>query len=170
MRVSRLAILCCAVWIEACASAAPGHGPRSALEVARTELERRYAENNAAYMRWDFAAIMALRAPDFHSITPDGVTQDRAAMERYIQGILNGIKKWNTLTITIDSLGLAGDTAIAIVSQHMDRMALRPDNNVHHVETWAVQREAWIRKRSKWFLWRVDQVHNMRRQVDGQPG
>ena len=120
-------------------------------------------------MRWDVQGIMALRAPDFHAVTPSGVTNDRAAMERYTHGLLNGIKKWNSLTQTIDSLRVTGDTAIVIMTQHVDRMALRPDNQVHHVETWATQREAWIRIRSQWFLWRVDQVRNQRRLVDGRP-
>jgi ketosteroid isomerase-like protein len=136
----------------------------------RAELERRYAENAAAFMKWDLQAIMALRAPDFHTVTPDGVTNDRAAMERYTQGLLNGIKKWNKVTLTIDSLRVVGDTAFVIMSQHLDRMALRPDNQVHHVETWATQRETWIRVASRWLLWRVDQVGNQRRLVDGQPG
>jgi hypothetical protein len=113
---------------------------------------------------------MALRAPDFHTFTPDGIRQDRAAMERYTQGLLNGIRKWNALETHIDSLRLAGDTAFVIMSQHLDRMALRPDNELHRVETWAVQREAWIRRGSEWFLWRVDQVRNQRRLVDGKPG
>jgi ketosteroid isomerase-like protein len=135
----------------------------------RKELEAVYRQNTAAYEKWDVAAIMALRAPNFHSITPDGKVQDRAAMENYIQGILNGVKKWNLLTFTIDSLRVVGDTAFAIVSQHLDRMALRPDNAVHHVETWVTQREAWIRTGGKWLLWRVDELRNQRRLVDGQP-
>jgi hypothetical protein len=56
------------------------------------------------------------------------------------------------------------------MSQYLDRLALRPDNQVHHVETWATQRETWIRIGSQWFLWRVDQVRNQRRLVDGKPG
>ena len=75
----------------------------------RAELERRYAENAAAFMKSDLKAIMALRAPDFHTVSPDGVTQDRAAMARYTEGLLNGIKKWNKLTQTIDSLQVVGD-------------------------------------------------------------
>ena len=136
----------------------------------RAELERRYAENAAAFMKWDVKAVMALRAPDFHTVTPDGAKQDRAAMELYTQGLLNGIKKWNKMTQTIDSLQVAGDKAIVTMSQHLDRLALRPDNQVHHVQTWATQRETWIRIGSQWFLWRVDQVRNQRRLVDGKPG
>lgn len=136
----------------------------------RTELERLYAQNTAAFLRWDFAGVMALHAPDFHSITPDGVVRDRPAMENYIQGVLNGIKKWNSITFTIDSLRVVGDTAVAIVTQHLDRMALRPDNQVHHVETWVTQREAWVKHGSRWLMWRVDQLRNQRRLVDGRPG
>jgi len=135
----------------------------------RAELEQAYKENTAAFMRWDVAAVMALRAPDFHAVTPDGATQDRRAMELYITGIMNGVRKWNRIDFTIDSLDVRGDTAFAIVAQHVDRMALRPDNLVHHVETWVTQREAWVRHGSRWLMWRVDQLRNQRRLVDGQP-
>lgn len=146
------------------------HSQNAPVDSIRAELERLYELNTAAFKRWDFAAVMALRAPDFHSISPDGTVRDRAAMENYIQGIMNGIKKWNAISLTIDSLVVVGDTAVAIVTQHLDRMALRPDNQVHHVETWVTQREAWVRHGSRWLLWRVDQLRNQRRLIDGQPG
>jgi ketosteroid isomerase-like protein len=136
----------------------------------RKELEAWYQQNTAAYVKWDFKTIMALRTPDFHSIAPDGKINDRASMENYIQGILNGVKKWNRLSFALDSIRVSGDTAFAIVSQHIDRMALRPDNAVHHVETWVTQREAWIRTGGKWLMWRVDQLRDQRRMVDGRPG
>ena len=160
------------VWIVVSAGTAvfgSGGQDRSTATV-RAALERRYAENATAFMKWDLPAIMALRAPDFQAVSPDGVTQDRKAMEAYTQGLLNGIKKWNKLTQTIDSLEVAGDKAIVTMSQYLDRLALRPDNQVHHVETWATQRETWVRIGSQWFLWRVDQVRNQRRLIDGKPG
>ena len=136
----------------------------------RAELVRLYDVNAEAYKRGDLAAVMRLRAPDFHSLTPDGQRRDRAAMEEYMQGIMNGIRKWNSMTFTIDSLRVVGDTALAIVNQHLDRMALRPDNQVHHVETWVTQRETWVRHGGAWLMWRVDQLRNQRRLVDGKPG
>jgi hypothetical protein len=90
-------------------------------------------------------------------------------MERYVTGFMNGVRKWNAQSVTIDSLEVRGDTAFAIVTQHLDRMALRPDNLVHHVETWVTQRETWIRSGSRWLMWRVDQLRNQRRLVDGKP-
>ena len=146
-----------------------GADASSRLRDVRAELEKAYAQNADGFKRSDVAAVMALRAPDFHTVTPDGTTQDRAAMELYITGIMNGVRKWNRIDFTIDSLDVRGDTAFAIVAQHVDRMALRPDNLVHHVETWVTQREAWVRHGSRWLMWRVDQLRNQRRLVDGQP-
>jgi len=143
--------------------------PAGTTARVRAELEKAYQENTAAFKRWDLAAVMALRAPDFHTVTSDGATQDRQAMEQYITGIMNGIKKWNKIDFTIDSLDVRGDTAFATVSQHVDRMALRPDNAVHHVETWVTQRETWVKHDARWLMWRVDQLRNQRRLVDGKP-
>ena len=155
----------------ACASApAQGRGAVSDVAAVRAELERRYADNAAAYERGDLAAVMRLRAPDFHTVAPDGQRRDRASMEQYSLSFMNGVRKWNAQTITIDSLRLVGDTAYVTMTQHLDRMALRSDNEPHRVETWATQRETWIRHVGGWLLWRVDQVRNQRRLVDGRPG
>ncbi len=135
----------------------------------RAELERAYQENVDAYLRGDIKAVMALRAPDFHTVGPEGTTRDRQAMELYMTGIMNGVRKWNSMRLSIDSLDVRADTAFVTMTQHLDRMALRPDNLVHHVESWATQREIWIWNGSRWLLWRVDQVRNQRRLVDGEP-
>jgi ketosteroid isomerase-like protein len=176
MNLKSLLVVLIAPGMLACARArhdsgsVRGDATADAVGAIKAELERLYDQNTAAFLRWDFAAVMDLRAPDFHAITPDGAVRNRAMMENYIQGVMNGIKKWNAITFTIDSLRVAGDTAFAIVTQHLDRMALRPDNQVHHVETWVTQREAWVRYGSRWLMWRVDQLRNQRRLIDGRPG
>ncbi|HSJ16348.1 MAG TPA: nuclear transport factor 2 family protein [Longimicrobiales bacterium] len=149
-------------------------GPRGGADgghaAVRAELERLYAVNAAAFMRGDIEGVMALRAPDFHTVTPDEKVHDRAAMRLYMEGFMNGVRSWKQTTFTIDSLTLVGDTAYAIVSQYADRMALRPDERVHHVQTWVTQREIWIRSARGWLMWRVDRLRNQRRLVDGKPG
>lgn len=146
-------------------------GQDSARDVrVRAELDRLYDLNAAAYMRGDLGALMELRSDGFHAIAANGALQDRAAMQVYMQGIINGIRQWNQLTMVIDSLRVEGDTAIAVVWQFLDRMALRPDNQVHHVQTWVTQRETWLYQGNRWLLWRVDQLRNQRRLVDGKPG
>lgn len=141
-----------------------------AQSTVRTELEAAYETNRQAYFAKDLAAIMALRHPDFHSITPDGTQRDRAAMQNYIEGILNGVERWIEVSISIDSLTVTVDTAAAVTRQFVDRMALRPDGLVHRVQTWVTQRETWIRMPDGWKMWRVDQLRDQRRMVDGKPG
>jgi ketosteroid isomerase-like protein len=139
------------------------------VSAVRGELEARYAENNAAFMRGDVAGVMRLRHPDFHTVTPDGTRHDRAGMEERTRGFINGVTKWNVAVIEIDSLRLSGDTAFAITKQHLDRMALREDGQPHHVQTWVTQREVWIRSGDTWLMWRVDGLRNQRRLIDGRP-
>ncbi len=153
----------------ALAGAAPAPAAPTEASV-RAELEQAYARNEAAMLARDVAAVMALRTADFHSVTPDGVTHDRAAMEGYTRNFLAGVQRWIRLEERIESLVLNGDEAEATVRQHATRMHLRSDNRVHHVETWVTQRETWRRTADGWKLARVDRIRDQRRLVDGQPG
>ena len=94
-------------------------------------------------------------------------------METYTVGFLNGIDRWIEIEFVIDSLSLNllpdPSEADAIMRQHLIRMALRPDQKVHRVETWATQRERWRWSPDGWKLAMVDNVHDQKRLVDGQP-
>lgn len=171
MRRTAFPTLLAATFIAGCSSRQAESGPPADVtDMVRAELEWLYVENAAAFMRSDLEGVMALRSADFHSVTPDGQTHDRAAMEQYIRGFIDGIREWHSLSFAIDSLHVSGDTAYAIVVQHADRRALRSDNQVHHVETWVTQREIWVRQGGRWLMWRVDDLRDQRRLVDGQPG
>lgn len=169
----RPVLLFLVVFTAGCArpSASPASQPAGTADTSevRREIEQWYDENTRAFRAEDVDAIMALRTEDFHTVAPDGSLQDRAAMEQRTIGFLNGIERWISLSFDIDSLRLSGDLAHAVVRQHLVRMALRPDGLVHHVETWATQNETWRRTPDGWKLYRVDEVRDLRRLVDGQP-
>jgi ketosteroid isomerase-like protein len=154
------------LWLVGCAPAI--HNLPSLAETRRGITEG-YRRNREAFLAKDAKAVMALRTDDFYTIGPDRTMRDRAAMETYTIGFLNGIERWIEIEFEIDSLTLAGLEADAIMRQHLVRMALRPDNKVHHVETWATQRERWRRLKSGWKLAKVDQVRDQKRLVDGKP-
>ena len=143
------------------------------MATVREGIERGYARNREAFLAKDVKAIMALRTEDFYTIGPDGQRKDRAAMETYTVGFLNGIDRWIEIEFVIDSLSLNllpdPSEADAIMRQHLVRMALRPDQKVHRVETWATQRERWRWSPDGWKLAMVDNVHDQKRLVDGQP-
>ena len=111
-----------------------------------------------------FMIVSALPSP-----AADGTARDRAAMQTYMQGIMNGVREWKQMTLVIDSLHVVGDTAVAIVRQFLDRMALRPDNRVHHVQTWVTQRETWLREGGRWLMWRVDLLRDQRASSTASP-
>ena len=59
----------------------------------RAELDRLYVLNAEAFVRGDVPGLMELRSDGFHTIAADGSVRDRAAMQEYMQGIINGIRK-----------------------------------------------------------------------------
>jgi ketosteroid isomerase-like protein len=147
----------------------PEPGPAASdPATVRREIEAWYDENVRAFRAEDVDAIMALRTEDFHTVGPDGTVHDRAAMEERTVGLLNGIERWIALDFALDSLEVSGDLARAVVRQHLVRMALRPDQQVHHVETWVTQDETWRRTPEGWKLYRVEDVRDQRRLVDGR--
>jgi hypothetical protein len=135
----------------------------------RRELEDAYRKNIQAFQSKHIEAVNALRAPDYHTVGADGATRDRDAMTQYTIGLFNGVKEWISTTMDIDSLHVEGDLAIAIVRQHWVRRALRPDAQVHHIETWVTQRETWRKAATGWLLFRVDNLRDQKRLVDGKP-
>jgi len=64
---------------------------RDKSKPVRKAIEEWYARNTEAFRAKDVAAIMALRADDFHTITPDGKVNTRADMEGYTQRFLGRI-------------------------------------------------------------------------------
>ena len=113
---------------------------------------------------------MALRSEGFSTVGPDGQMSGRAQMAEYTVGLFNGITRWIGLSFGIERLTVDGNLARAQVSQHLERMALRPDQQVHHVETGRRQRETWICEGGEWKLHHIDQVRDQRRMVDSVPG
>jgi ketosteroid isomerase-like protein len=165
-----LATMCTTSCARPAASPLAQRTSTAELFAVRQELQQRYDANRLALLAKDFDAIMALRTPDFHAVTPDGAVHDRAEMELVTHVLLDGIDRWISLSFDIDSLKVSSDLARAVVRQHADRMSRRSDGLVHHIETWVTQREIWRRTSDGWRLYRVDSIHDQRRLIDGQPG
>src|SRR6266850_7329361 len=72
------------------------------LAEARRGIREANRRNRAAMLAKDMKAVMALRTGDFHSITPDGKLHDRAAMEEYTGGFLNGVERWISISFKVE--------------------------------------------------------------------
>jgi len=143
---------------------------RAGAGAVRSALDRQYARNQAAFRMENLDSVMVLRSEAFSTVGPDGQVRDRAQMAEYTAGLFNAVTRWIELDIEIVSLALDGMLARAETRQHLERMALRPDQRVHHVETWVAQRETWLCDGGEWKLHYVDQVRDQRRLVDSAPG
>lgn len=135
----------------------------------RKALEDWYARNMAAFKAKDVAAIMALRTDDFHTITPDGKVNSRADMELRTKGFLDRIDHFISQDNQIGTIEVEGDLASADINQKTVRMQRFPDGTLHKVEASVVQRETWKKTADGWKLYRVDNIRDSKRLVDGKP-
>ena len=127
-----------------------------------------YARNTGGFQRKDLAAIMALRTEDFHTLTPDGKTNDRAFMEQRTKNFLAGIVKWLSLKFEIGTIEVDGDTAAAYVTQDTVRMQRLGDGTIHKVRSQAIQRETFRLTPDGWKLCKVDDIKDLGVFVDGK--
>lgn len=155
----------------ATAGTSPTNGaPVERVAVVRRDLEARYAENAAAFVAKDTAAVNRLRTPDYHTETPDGRTHSAAEMQAYTAGLFTIVERFDSLTFRLDSLTLRGDTAVAVTLQQSTRWQHVPNTppaERHRVTVTVAQREQWVPSPAGWLLWRVDQVRDQRRWIDG---
>jgi len=145
-----------------------GSASSDKLAGVRQELEARYKENEAGFMAKDPDRVMRLRHPDFHTITPDGNVSTREQMYDRTRQFIARIAHFDSLSETITSLTLNGDTAHAIVAQRTVRRQFFPDSTLHEVRTSVVQRESWIKTPEGWLMWQVDEVKPGKTLVDGK--
>ena len=135
----------------------------------RQAIEAWYEANKEAFNRKDVEAIMRLRTDDFHTITPDGVTNSRAFMEQRTRNFLSRIERFISQDFSWGDIHVEGDLASTYVTQHTKRIQRLPDGTVHTVEASAVQRETWKLTPSGWLLYKVDDIRDKGILVDGKP-
>ncbi|MFN7949900.1 MAG: DUF4440 domain-containing protein [Blastocatellia bacterium] len=140
---------------------------RDKSKPVRKALEDWYAQNSAAFQQKDVAAVMALRADDFHTVLPDGTTNTRADMQAYTVRLLGMIEEFLTLDFAIGTIDVQGDLASADVTQKTVRRQRLPDGQIHQVDARAVQRETWKKTADGWKLYRVDNIRDQGIWVDG---
>jgi len=142
---------------------------RDKSKPVRKAIEEWYDRNIEGFRTKDVAAIMALRADDFHTQTPDGRVNTRADMEAYTQTFLARIDHFISQDFDIGTIEVEGDLASADVKQKTVRMQRFPDGTLHEVDSRVIQRETWKRTADGWKMYRVDNIRDGELLVDGQP-
>lgn len=142
---------------------------RDKSKPVRKAIEDWYARNIKAFESKDVEAIMALRAADFHTITPDGKTNTLSDMRAYTERFLGMIDRFISQEFLIGTINVEGDLASADVTQKTIRMQRLPDGTLHKVEAAVVQRETWKKTADGWKLYRVDNIRDGHILVDDKP-
>ena len=142
---------------------------RDKSKPVRRAIEDWYYRNMEAFKAKDVAAIMALRANDFHTITPDGKLNTRADMEVRTRGFLDKIDYFISQDNQIGTIEVEGYLASADITQKTVRMQRFSDGTLHKVESRAVQRETWKMTTEGWKLYRVDNIRDGVLLVDDKP-
>jgi len=142
---------------------------RDKSKPVRKAIEDWYARNTEAFKAKDVAAIMALRAADFHTITPDGRTNTLSDMKAYTEHFLGRIDRFISQEFRVGTITLQGELASADVTQKTIRMQRFPDGTLHKVEAGVVQRETWKKTAEGWKLYRVDNIQDGYLLVDDKP-
>jgi ketosteroid isomerase-like protein len=148
---------------------APTRAPADAARArpdARAGVEAAYERLGEAIRRNDLPAILALQAPDFTSLNPNGERFDYAAMEAYSRRLTSAVDSVTHIRNRIRELTLRGDTAVADVCQEFSRIQ-RIDGTPRRVDTSALQTESWLRGPEGWRRSRVENVRGRRWFVEG---
>ena len=135
---------------------------------ARQLLEQAYEANRQALLSGRLDAVLALRTPDFHVVTPDGATHGPEEMAGFSRNLLENVQQWLELSFIPDNVVEAGEEISADVRQHSIRLQRR-DGAVRRIENWVTQRETWVRTPEGLRLRRVDNIRDQRVLIDGKP-
>lgn len=134
---------------------------------SRSAIESQYQLLAQAIRRNDVEGILALQAPDFSSINPNGNIFDFAAMERYTRRLAAAVDSVIHIRNVIRSFEDRGDTTVADVCQEFSRLQRLGDGRRHRIDTSVLQRETWVHRADGWKRLNVTNEHGMRWFVDG---
>jgi ketosteroid isomerase-like protein len=135
------------------------------------QIQAEYDKLAAAFERQDVDGVLSFRAPDFHTIPPNGGPPDTyEAMANYTRNWLLVQNKppievdFTVLSIEMQSPDIAAVKVLQKASRYQDREGKRV-----HVRHEVTQRETWRRTPQGWKIFKVDQIDlaGRKRWVDG---
>lgn len=135
----------------------------------RAEIEEVFARRADAVKRRDAEAQIALLAPDFISIQPDGSTMNYEQVSAYMRRLSGQAVEMGDLRIEAEIINFIGNEAIIEARQHIPRRQRLADGKVHDVYTTVLQTETWVRTPDGWKERRCENEREQTFLVDGKP-
>ena len=140
---------------------------RDKSKPVRHALEAQYAKIAEAQINKDIEALRATRTPDFSADLPDGRKWDLETSLNYSRAGFAQVESNISISNTIESLDVQGDTAVAVVHQRWSRMQMKA-GKLRRVETEAIQTETWVNTADGWKLKHIGDVKPGAWYVDGK--
>jgi uncharacterized protein (TIGR02246 family) len=143
---------------------------KSREETARQEIQAQIDKNLAARASRDSSAFWSIFTPDYRYRAYDGevVTREDAA-RGFLQSLASEVPGSTRTKITIDSLFVAGDTAIVYTKQHYARSQRSNDSTSHELVTNVGHRERWVRTPDGWKVQFLEEIAEGPFTMDGHP-
>lgn len=133
----------------------------------RHALEEMYAKIAEAQRNKDIEAIRATRTSDFSVDMPNGQKWDLETSLNYSRAGFQQVEQNISLSNTIESLDVHGDTAVAVMHQRWSRMQMKA-GQVRRVDTEAIQTETWTNTKDGWRLRHIGDIKPGAWYVDGK--
>ena len=133
----------------------------------RHALEAQYAKIAQAQINEDIDAMRALRTPDFTVDLPNGQKWDLETALNYSRAGFQQVERNISISNTIESLDVHGDTAVAVVHQRWSRMQMK-GGKLRRVDTEAIQTETWVNTADGWKLKHIGNIKPGAWYVDGK--
>jgi ketosteroid isomerase-like protein len=140
---------------------------RDKSKPVRHALEEQYAKIAAAQRNEDIEALRRLRTPDFTVDMPNGDRWDLDTSLNYSRAGFQQVESNISISDTIESLDVHGDTAVAVVHQRWSRMQIKA-GQLRRVDTEAIQTETWVNTRDGWKLRHIGDIKPGAWYVDGK--
>jgi ketosteroid isomerase-like protein len=133
----------------------------------RRALEEMYARIAEAQRNEDIEALRATRTSDFTVDMPNGQKWDLETSLNYSRAGFQQVESNISMSNTIESLDVHGDTAVAVMHQRWSRMQMKT-GKLRRVDTEAIQTETWVNTKEGWRLKHIGDVKPGAWYVDGK--
>ena len=140
---------------------------RDKSKPVRRALEAMYAKIAQAQINEDIDALRATRTSDFSVDMPNGQKWDLETSLNYSRAGFQQVESNISMSNTIESLDVQGDTAVAVMHQRWSRMQMKA-GQLRRVDTEAIQTETWVNSADGWKLKHIGDIKPGAWYVDGK--
>ena len=134
---------------------------------AKSEIQAVYNKLTAGFKKGDTNQIMSLGTKDFVMIQY-GQRMSGEQVMKEMQGMFASGMKINKMSMTVRSVKVKGNTALATTDAVSDMMMKMPDGKMHRLESTSVSKDTLVKTPQGW-KFKIAQTVSEKAKMDGKP-